>query len=90
MVKKTLLGHDTVAPPSVDGVTQNMGTSNMKGSITLIEDEGRHTDSTPIGCGSHTQVMKESNKNHDEGQKRNMKRRRKNKEKKREIKKGQI
>ena len=48
MIKKTLLGHDTVAPP-IDCVTQNMGTSNMKGSVTLIEDEGRHTDNTSIG-----------------------------------------
>ena len=62
MVKKTLLGHDTVAPP-IDCVTQNMGTSNMEGIVTLIEEEGRHTDNTPISYRSHSLAIVGSDKN---------------------------
>ena len=54
-----------VTPPPVDSVAQNLGTSDMKDDDTLLEGEGKHTDSTHIGCGSHTLAMMDSDKNHD-------------------------
>ena len=47
LVKKTVLGHVTVTPPPVDGVTQYMGTSNMNSNVTLVEGKRRHIDSKP-------------------------------------------